>query len=158
MTVHLWINDAAMSLFFLLVGLEIKREFVDGHLTSWAERRLPFLAAGAGMLVPALVYLAVTRGESGLARGWAILAATGIAFALGLLALLGKRVPGSLKLFLTTFAIVDDLGAVPVITLFNADGLDGGARALAAAALAAMLGMNRAGVLHKRRWQACWRP
>ena len=148
LTVHGWINDAAMSLFFLLVGLEIKREFLVGQLASWADRRLPFVAAAAGMAVPALVYLAVAGRTEGLSRGWAIPAATDIAFALGLLALLGRRVPVSLKLFVTTVAIVDDVGAVAIIALFYGHGLDVAALALAAISLVAMAGMNKAGVRH----------
>jgi Na+:H+ antiporter, NhaA family len=118
MTVHLWINDALMAVFFMLVGLEIKREFVDGHLSTWADRTLPILAAAAGMILPAFVYLTVTGGDPALARGWAIPAATDIAFAIGVLALLGSRAPTSLKLFLTTVAIVDDMGAVAIIAFF----------------------------------------
>lgn len=118
MTVHLWINDGLMAIFFLLVGLEIKREFVDGHLSTWADRALPMIAAAAGMIVPAIMYLAVTGEDSALQRGWAIPAATDIAFAIGVLALLGSRAPASLKLFLTTVAIVDDMGAVAIIALF----------------------------------------
>ena len=148
MTVHLWINDGLMSLFFLLVGLEIKREFLDGHLSSWADRRLPFIAAAGGMAVPALVYLAVIGGDPALTRGWAIPAATDIAFALGLLALLGKRAPTSLKLFLTTVAIVDDVGAVAIIALFYTAKLNWIAFGLSLFVLAAMFGMNRAGVRH----------
>jgi len=117
MTVHLWVNDGAMAVFFLLVGLEIKREVAAGELTTWAQRRLPILAAVAGMVAPAIVFLACTRGDSGLRPGWAIPAATDIAFAIGVMALLGKRVPLSLKLFLTTVAIVDDMGAVAIIAL-----------------------------------------
>jgi len=146
--VHLWINDALMAVFFFIVGLEIKREFVDGHLSSWADRRLPFIAAAAGMACPALVYLAVTGGAAPLVRGWAIPAATDIAFALGLLALLGRRAPTSLKLFLTTVAIVDDVGAVAIIALFYTAALDWGALGAALAILAVMFGMNRAGVRH----------
>jgi Na+:H+ antiporter, NhaA family len=147
MTLHLWINDGLMALFFLLVGLEIKREFVDGHLSTWADRRLPFIAAAAGMAVPALVYLGITN-DPALTRGWAIPAATDIAFALGLLALLGKRAPTSLKLFLTTVAIVDDVGAVVIIAIFYTASLNLFALAVALIVVAGMFGMNRAGVRH----------
>ncbi len=141
-----WINDALMALFFLLVGLEIKREFVDGHLATWADRRLPVIAAIAGMAAPAFVYLVVTRDSAGLARGWAIPAATDIAFAIGVLALLGSRAPASLKLFLTTVAIVDDMGAVAIIALAYTHAISGPALLAALAILAVMWGMNRAGV------------
>jgi Na+:H+ antiporter, NhaA family len=147
MTVHLWINDGFMALFFLLVGLEIKREFVDGHLSSWADRKLPMIAAAAGMAVPALVYLAVIGGDAALLRGWAIPAATDIAFAIGVLALLGKRAPASLKLFLTTVAIVDDMGAVAIIALFYTAQLDFLWLAVAAVIWAAMLVLGRRGVM-----------
>ena len=148
MTLHLWINDGLMAVFFLLVGLEIKREFLDGHLSTWADRRLPFIAAAAGMAVPALVYLGVTGGAPSLTRGWAIPAATDIAFALGLLALLGKRAPTSLKLFLTTVAIVDDVGAVAIIAVFYTTSLNLIALGASLAVLAGMFVMNRAGVKH----------
>ena len=148
MTPHLWINDGLMAVFFLLVGLEIKREFLDGHLSTWADRRLPFIAAAAGMAVPAVVYLAVTGGAADLTRGWAIPAATDIAFALGLLALLGKRAPTSLKLFLTTVAIVDDVGAVVIIAIFYTASLNLFALGASFAVLAGMFFMNRAGVKH----------
>ncbi len=153
MTVHLWINDALMALFFLLVGLEIKRELADGELTQPARRRLPVIAAVAGMAVPALVYLAIGGGVPALRAGWAIPAATDIAFAIGVMALLGKRVPAALKLFLTTVAIVDDMGAVAIIALAYTSGLDPAALAAAAGVLAAMAAMNARGVT--RLWPYC---
>ena len=143
MTVHLWINDGLMAIFFLLVGLEIKREFVDGHLSTWADRRLPMIAAAAGMIVPALIYLGIAGGDVELHRGWAIPAATDIAFAIGVLALLGSRAPASLKLFLTTVAIVDDMGAVAIIALFYTAELNLLALALAGALWLAMMTLNR---------------
>lgn len=146
MTVHLWINDGLMAIFFLLVGLEIKRELVDGRLSNWKQRRLPFIAAGAGMVVPAILYLLVTGGGSELSAGWAIPAATDIAFAIGVLALLGRRAPTSLKLFLTTVAIVDDMGAVAVIAVAYTASIDGAALFAAVAVMGAMFVMNRAGV------------
>ena len=140
-----WINDGAMAVFFLLVGLEIKREALVGGLRTWPDRVLPGIAAAAGMAGPALVYLALNLG-AGTARGWAIPAATDIAFALGVLALLGHRVPVSLRIFLAAVAIVDDLGAVVVIALFYTGSLDGPWLGGAAVVLAALLGLNRAGV------------
>jgi NhaA family Na+:H+ antiporter len=146
MTVHLWINDALMAVFFLLVGLEIKRELVGGELASAEKRRLPVIAALAGMAVPALLYLAVTGGTADVRGGWAIPAATDIAFAIGVLALAGPRVPASLKLFLTTVAIVDDMGAVAIIALFYTHGLALAALGGAAAVALAMAALNRFGV------------
>lgn len=143
MTVHLWINDGLMAIFFLLVGLEIKREFVDGHLSTWADRRLPIVAALAGMVVPAAIYIWVTQFDLALFRGWAIPAATDIAFAIGVLALLGSRAPASLKLFLTTVAIVDDMGAVAIIALFYSQELNLVALLIAACLWLAMLGLGR---------------
>ena len=147
MTVHLWINDALMAIFFLLVGLEIKREFVDGELASPEKRRLPVLAAAAGMMLPAIVYLFVTGGHPELLRGWAVPAATDIAFAIGVLALLGSRAPASLKLFLTTVAIVDDMGAVAIIAVAYTDSINGAALFAAIAVLAGMWGMGKLGVI-----------
>ncbi len=146
MTLHLWINDGLMALFFLFVGLEIKRELCDGRLASWSQRRLPVVAALAGMAVPACVYLAFAGHDAALVHGWAIPAATDIAFAMGVLTLLGRRVPTSLKLFLVTVAIVDDMGAVAIIALFYTQSLKLGALAAAGAILLAMFAMNRLGV------------
>ncbi|KAB7785280.1 Na+/H+ antiporter NhaA [Methylorubrum populi] len=140
-----WINDGLMVVFFLLVGLEIKREALDGQLRTWPARVLPGLAAGAGMAAPALVYLAFNAGQA-TARGWAIPAATDIAFALGVLALLGSRVPVSLKIFLSAVAIVDDLGAVVIIALFYTGQIDGAMLGAAAGILAALFALNRLGV------------
>jgi NhaA family Na+:H+ antiporter len=118
MSVHHWIDDGAMALFFLLIGLEVKSEFVSGHLSTWGERIMPGAAALAGMVVPACLYLLVNIGTSANLRGWAIPAATDIAFALGILALLGSRVPTSLKVLLTAIAVIDDLLAILVIAVF----------------------------------------
>lgn len=146
MTVHLWINDALMAIFFLFVGLEIKREFIDGQLATWEHRRLPIVAAAAGMVGPALVYLFITGWDGPLVNGWAIPAATDIAFAIGVLALLGSRAPASLKLFLTTVAIVDDMGAVAIIAIAYTAELSTLYLALGALVMATMYVLNRSGV------------
>lgn len=141
-----WVNDGLMAIFFLFVGLEIKRELVDGRLSTWDQRRLPVLAAIAGMAVPAAVYLLIAGGDPTLVNGWAIPAATDIAFAIGVLALLGRRAPTSLKLFLVTVAIVDDMGAVAIIALFYTADLDVSALLAAALVLGVMFALNRFGV------------
>jgi NhaA family Na+:H+ antiporter len=145
-TVLHWINDGLMAIFFLTVGLEIKREILEGHLSRFDQIALPALAALGGMAVPALVYAAVVWNDPALLRGWAIPAATDIAFSLGALALLGRRVPASLKVFLLTLATFDDLGAIIVIALFYTTELSTLALGLAAAAIAVLIAMNRLGV------------
>ena len=146
LTVHYWIADALMAVFFLLVGLEVKREWYDGQLATPEARRLPMIAAAAGMAVPALVYKLVTGFDPALSSGWAIPAATDIAFALGVLALIGSRVPASIKLLLVTIAIIDDIGAVIIIALFYTADLDVAALATSAVIVAAMAAMNMFGV------------
>lgn len=143
-----WINDALMAVFFLLVGLEIKRELVEGQLSDWPSRILPGVAALGGMIVPALCFVLLNRDNPVNLRGWAIPTATDIAFALGVLALLGSRVPPSLKIFLTALAILDDLGAVLVIAIFYTADLKMIWIGSAALVLVALVAANRFGVRH----------
>lgn len=147
MTLHLWINDGLMAIFFLLVGLEIKRELVDGRLSSWEQRRLPALPALMGMAVPALIYLTLTQGDPVLSNGWAIPAATDIAFAIGALALLGRHAPLSLKLMLVSVAIIDDMGAVAIIAVFYTSSINLAALVAAAAIIGGLYVMNRMRVM-----------
>ncbi len=150
LSVQHWINDALMALFFLLVGLEIKREMLDGQLLSWSRRLLPGAAAAGGMAVPAVIYIAFNLGDPAALRGWAIPSATDIAFALGVLSLLGPKVPASLKIFLAALAIIDDLGAVIVIALFYTTDLNFVALGGAALVISALVVLNRSGVM--RLW------
>lgn len=142
MDIKHWINDGLMAIFFLVVGLELKREITSGDLGKFRTAILPFAAAVGGMIVPALIYLSINSGTE-LAYGWAIPTATDIALAIGLLALLGKRIPSSVRLFLLTLAIVDDMLAVIIIALFYNDGLNIAIIAAAAGIILAILLLNR---------------
>jgi NhaA family Na+:H+ antiporter len=140
-----WINDGLMTFFFLLVGLEIKREMVEGQLDTWPRRALPLIAAFGGMFAPAVIFMAINFAHPENWRGWAVPTATDIAFALGVLALVGSRVPSSLKVFLTSLAIIDDLGAILIIATFYASNLSIAALAVAAVLAAALYWLNRRG-------------
>lgn len=144
LTLAHWINDGLMAGFFLLVGLEVKREVLDGQLSTWPRRILPGIAAAGGMLLPALIYLSFNPGPS--AIGWAIPAATDIAFALAILSLLGPRVPASLRIFLAALAIIDDLGAVIIIALFYTTKLSLLYLVGAGITVGVLIGLNRFGV------------
>ncbi|HEB99989.1 MAG TPA: Na+/H+ antiporter NhaA, partial [Thiotrichales bacterium] len=148
-TLHHWVNDGLMAIFFLLVGLEVKREFLEGELSSLSQVALPGLAAVGGMAVPALFYLAFNSGNAVALSGWAIPTATDIAFALGILSLLGNRVPVSLKVFLMALAIIDDLGAIVIIALFYTSNLSVLSLSVAGAALAVLVILNAFGVYKK---------
>ena len=143
----LWINDGLMAVFFFLVGLEIKREVLEGELSNPAQIALPAFGAVGGMAVPALVYVALNWGDDTAMNGWAIPAATDIAFALGVLSLLGNRVPAALKVFLLTLAILDDLGAIVIIALFYSGDLSLSSLAIAASAVVVLAVLNRRGVV-----------
>ncbi len=145
----LWVNDGLMAVFFFLIGLEVKREVMEGHLSSVKQVALPGIAAVGGMVVPALVYILFNKGESFAMNGWAIPTATDIAFALGILSLLGSRVPVSLKIFLMALAIIDDLGAIVIIALFYTSDLSMLSIGIASASLIALFILNRMGVAKK---------
>ena len=145
----LWINDGLMAVFFFLVGLELKRELIEGELSDRKSIVLPGVGAIGGMLIPAAVYAYFNFGNPVAMQGWAIPAATDIAFALGVLALLGSRVPTSIKIFLTSLAIFDDIGAIVIIAIFYTSKISLPALAIAAACIAVLLQLNRRNVLSK---------
>ena len=139
----LWVNDGLMAIFFFVIGLEVKREVMEGHLSSLSQVTLPGIAALGGMIVPALVFVAFNNGAEFAMNGWAIPTATDIAFALGILSLLGNRVPVSLKIFLMALAIIDDLGAIVIIAIFYTSELSTMSIAIALGALVILFIMNR---------------
>ncbi|MAW89869.1 MAG: Na+/H+ antiporter NhaA [Altererythrobacter sp.] len=142
----LWINDGLMAVFFFLVGLEVKREVLEGQLSSWSKASLPLVAALGGMVLPALVFIGFNLGTPDNIQGWAIPAATDIAFALGILSLLGPRVPVALKALLLAIAVIDDIGAIAIIALFYSGEIDTGMLAAAAMVFIVMLALGRAKV------------
>jgi Na+:H+ antiporter, NhaA family len=141
-----WINDGLMAIFFFLVGLEIKRELLQGELSTFGQAVLPAVAAIGGMVAPAVIYVGINTGDPIALRGWAIPTATDIAFAVGVLALLGPRIPSSLKIFLLALAIIDDLGAIIIIALFYTDNLSLTSLSLAFAGLAVLWALNARGI------------
>jgi Na+:H+ antiporter, NhaA family len=145
----LWINDGLMAVFFFLIGLELKREFLEGELSNWRQVALPAIGALGGMIVPMAVYVSLNYANPAALRGWAIPAATDIAFAVGVLALLGSRVPLSLKVFLTSLAIFDDVGAILIIALFYTDKLVAAALLFAGVMVALLLFLNLRGMTKK---------
>ena len=144
--VLLWINDGLMAIFFLMIGLEVKREMSSGSLATWSARALPLAAAVGGMVVPALIFVFINRGDPVAIDGWAVPVATDIAFALGILALAGRHLPGTLKIFLLALAIFDDLGAIAIIAIFYTRDLSSSSLTLAAVTVAVLFAMNRLGV------------
>lgn len=145
----LWVNDGMMAVFFFLIGLEVKREVLEGHLSSLRQVSLPAIAALGGMMVPAVVFALINQDHSFAIKGWAIPTATDIAFALGILSLLGKRVPVSLKLFLMALAIIDDLGAIIIIALFYTSDLSTVSITISFICLVILFIMNKVGVTRK---------
>ncbi len=145
----LWVNDGLMAIFFFLIGLEVKREVLEGHLSSIKQAILPTIAAIGGMIVPALIFIAFNLEDPFALNGWAIPTATDIAFALGILSLLGNRVPVSLKIFLMALAIIDDLGAIIIIALFYTSNLSVVSIVIASISLLVLFIMNRVGVVKK---------
>lgn len=142
----LWVNDGLMAVFFFLIGLEVKREILDGQLSSWSQASLPIFAAIGGMAIPAMVFVIINNAEPANLVGWAIPAATDIAFALGILALLGRHAPSELKVLLLAVAIIDDIGAIVVIAIFYTAQLSQFALAGAALVMALLIAANRAGI------------
>ncbi len=145
----LWVNDGLMAVFFFLIGLEVKREVIEGHLSSISKVILPIIGAIGGMIVPALIYIAINGKDAFALNGWAIPTATDIAFALGILSLLGNRIPASLKIFLMALAIIDDLGAIIIIALFYTSELSALSITVAAISLIILFIMNRLKVTSK---------